>query len=146
MSGPSHTVACQARILQLQLVLERLKAASGYYQVSAILKQASAELRADREVVLAAVAQRGRALEHADASLRVDREVVLAAVAQDGHALEQQRPTRCGAAVHRRGARVRQLPLIFPTHHPLGPWVPGNTAPSNRVWFDIEPECCGFHG
>jgi hypothetical protein len=24
--------------------------------------------------------------------------------------------------------------------------VPGNTATSNRVRFDIEPECCGFHG
>jgi hypothetical protein len=27
---------------------------------------------------------------------------------------------------------------IFPTHHP------GNTATSNRVWFAIESECCGF--
>jgi hypothetical protein len=30
--------------------------------------------------------------------------------------------------------------------HALWAWVPGNTATSNRVWFDIEPECCGFHG
>jgi hypothetical protein len=29
---------------------------------------------------------------------------------------------------------------------PTTPWVPGNTATSNRVWFAIEPECCGFHG
>eukprot|EP01047_Picozoa_sp_COSAG01_P039042 COSAG01_NODE_3203_length_6426_cov_12.431484_5_plen_140_part_01 len=29
---------------------------------------------------------------------------------------------------------------------PTIPWVPGNTATSNRVWFAIEPECrcCGF--
>ena len=47
------------------------------------------------------------------------------------------------AAVHRQGARVRQLPLIFP-HPPSLAWVPGNTATSNRVWFAIEPECCGF--
>jgi hypothetical protein len=46
------------------------------------------ELQSDREVVLAAVAQNGRALEHASAELQGDREVVLAAVAQDGHALK----------------------------------------------------------
>ena len=34
------------------------------------------------------------------------------------------------AAVHRRGARVRQLPLIFPTHHPLGTRQHGNIKPS----------------
>eukprot|EP01051_Picozoa_sp_SAG22_P004045 SAG22_NODE_208_length_15237_cov_22.602774_6_plen_1481_part_00 len=51
-------------------------------------------MKADREVVLAAVAQDGNALEHAAEGMRADREVVLAAVAQlaavakGGNALE----------------------------------------------------------
>ena len=52
------------------------------------LEYASAELQADREVVLAAVQQDGRALEHASAELRADREVVLAAVHSYGRALK----------------------------------------------------------
>eukprot|EP01047_Picozoa_sp_COSAG01_P081741 COSAG01_NODE_16421_length_1237_cov_1.587873_1_plen_359_part_10 len=44
--------------------------------------------QAERQLVLAAVAQDGRALQHADASLKKDREVVLAAVAQHGDALQ----------------------------------------------------------
>jgi len=44
-------------------------------------------LRADREVVLAAVRQNGMALRFASAALQADREVVLAAVEQDGSAL-----------------------------------------------------------
>ena len=51
------------------------------------LEYASAELKADREVVLAAVQQYGYALEYASAELRADREVVLAAVQQNGRAL-----------------------------------------------------------
>ena len=46
------------------------------------LYDASAELKADREVVLAAVQQNGFALGYASAELRADREVVLAAVQQ----------------------------------------------------------------
>jgi hypothetical protein len=48
------------------------------------LQHASDPLRADREVVLAAVAQDGLALEY---SLTEDREIVLTAVAQNGDAL-----------------------------------------------------------
>ena len=44
------------------------------------LEHASAELRADREVVLAAVQMNGWALVFASAELRADRAVVLAAV------------------------------------------------------------------
>ena len=51
------------------------------------LQYAAAALRADKEVVLAAVAQTGWALSCADSDLRADKEVVLAAVAQDGFAL-----------------------------------------------------------
>jgi len=49
---------------------------------------ASAELQADRKVVLAAVQQGGAALRYASAELRADREVVLAAVQQYGLALQ----------------------------------------------------------
>ena len=48
---------------------------------------AAEELRADREVVLAAVRQHGRGLEYAAEELRADREVVLAVVRRDGWAL-----------------------------------------------------------
>ena len=52
------------------------------------LQYAAVELKGDREVVLAAVAQHGVILRHAAAKLKGDREVVLAAVAQDGYALQ----------------------------------------------------------
>ena len=51
------------------------------------LQHASVELRADHEVVLAAVAQDGSALEHASKALRGNPTVVLTAVAQNGYAL-----------------------------------------------------------
>lgn len=54
--------------------------------------RASDELRADREVILAAVQHDGCMLKHASAELRADREVVLAAVQNNGQALvEAQR-------------------------------------------------------
>jgi hypothetical protein len=46
------------------------------------LRHASAELKGDREVVLAAVAKSGEALYYASAELKGDREVVLAAMMQ----------------------------------------------------------------
>jgi len=52
-----------------------------------VLQSTSGNLKKDREVVLAAVAQNGYALEFASGNLKKDREVVLAAVAQNGHAL-----------------------------------------------------------
>ncbi len=54
------------------------------------LRYASEELRADREIVLAAVSQdgQGSALEYACKESKSDREIVLAAVSQDGLALE----------------------------------------------------------
>ena len=51
------------------------------------LYYASDELKADRVVVLAAVANFGNALFYASAELKADREVALAAVAQNGGAL-----------------------------------------------------------
>ena len=52
------------------------------------LKYASAEMQADREVVIAAVHQNYHVLKRASAELKADRQVVLAAVRQDPRALE----------------------------------------------------------
>ena len=51
------------------------------------LKDASAEMKNDKEVVMAAVAQDGWALKYASTELKNDKEVVMAAVAQEwlGH-------------------------------------------------------------
>ena len=53
-----------------------------------VLAEADDSLKADREVVLAAVKQNGGALRGAAKALQGDREIVLAAVMQDGDALE----------------------------------------------------------
>ena len=55
---------------------------------------APVELKADKEVVLAAVAQSGEALYHASEALKADREVVLAAIAQNPYALRRVSCTR----------------------------------------------------
>ena len=52
------------------------------------LKYASNEVRANKENVLAAVKECGRALEYASAELQSDKEVVLSAVSQDAMALK----------------------------------------------------------
>ena len=52
------------------------------------LEHASEALKVDKEFVLAAVAKNGRALEHASEALKADKEVVLAAVAKDGKELQ----------------------------------------------------------
>ena len=51
------------------------------------LADADEKLKADKEVVLAAVKQNGLALEYADKKLKADKEVVLVAVKQDADAL-----------------------------------------------------------
>ena len=48
-----------------------------------VLRQASEELKADKEVVLAAVQQDGWVLQYAVEVLRADKEIVLAAVMSD---------------------------------------------------------------
>jgi hypothetical protein len=84
------------------------------------LELASAELQADREVELAAVAQNGRALRHASAELKADREVVLAAVAQDGSALQDasaelraDREVVLAAVAQNEGAMIHALPGVL---------------------------------
>jgi hypothetical protein len=52
------------------------------------LEYASADLRANREVVLAAVNSDGRSLEYASDEFKSDREIVLEAVKSDGSALK----------------------------------------------------------
>jgi len=56
-----------------------------------MLVHASDELKGDREVVLAAVAQDPYMLRHASAKAKGDREVVLIAVTQNGDALAEMR-------------------------------------------------------
>ena len=56
------------------------------------LERAAPALQADKEVVLAAVAQYGAALQFAASALQADKEVVLAAVAQNGDALQHAAP------------------------------------------------------
>lgn len=64
------------------------------YQISykveccSALQYASQELRADKEIVMNAVAKNGYALAFASSSLKNDKEVVRAAVAQNGAALQ----------------------------------------------------------
>ena len=52
------------------------------------LEYASEEMKRDREVCLAAVAQNVGAIEYASKEMKNDREVCLAAVAQEGNALQ----------------------------------------------------------
>jgi len=47
-----------------------------------VLQYASANLRSNREIVMAAVKEDGHALEYASAELGSDREIVLAAAKQ----------------------------------------------------------------
>merc|ERR1712117_988366 len=83
-----------------------------------LLQYASAELRADRDFVLAAVSHCGHAFEYAATELKADREFVLAAAAQDDYcwnALE------CVSARARKFVRthwwnVGRGPLGWPEH------------------------------
>ena len=76
----------------------------------AALQHASAELRADRAVVLAAVTNNGYVLQHASAELRA---VVLAAVTNNGCALQNASDKLCAdrdvvlAAVTKNGYALR---------------------------------------
>ena len=68
--------------------LKKIKAGGFYYDHAVDMLSNYEELKADKEVVLAAVKQAGRALEYADKKLQADKEVVLAALKQDGRALQ----------------------------------------------------------
>ena len=80
MARNNHTLYSAAPVLletNKTFVLEALKLTQGR-----ALALAGPALQADREVVLAAVAQDGRVLEAAAPQLRADREIVLAAITQ----------------------------------------------------------------
>ena len=62
----------------------------GDNQSASDVTQPLPELRAYRDVVLAAVQKSGEALEYASDDLKADKEVVLAAVQQEGDALRCQ--------------------------------------------------------
>jgi lambda repressor-like predicted transcriptional regulator len=65
-----------------------MAAVTSYNNQWQTLVRASEELRADREIVMAAVKRDGRSLAYASEELRADREVVMAAVRQHGISLE----------------------------------------------------------
>ena len=50
--------------------------------------QKAGTLKADKDVVIAAVEHCGRALRYASDTLRADKKVVIAAITNDGYALE----------------------------------------------------------
>ena len=56
------------------------------------LQYAYEDLKKDKDIVLAAVSQNGRALQYASDELKKDKEVVLAAVSQNGRALRYASP------------------------------------------------------
>ncbi len=55
---------------------------------ASILKEASDDIKADRQFILKAIQKSSFALEHASDKLKADKEVVLAAVQKNGYALE----------------------------------------------------------
>ena len=59
---------------------------------SILLRNASPELQADREVVMAAVINNPHALKFASPELHADREFILAAVTNNGEALKYASP------------------------------------------------------
>ena len=73
---------------------------------------AAVELRADCEIVLAAVKQNGLALDHAAVALQANREIVLVAVKQNGLALEY-------AAVELRADREIVLAAVLQNEESL---------------------------
>ena len=72
----------------------------------------AAPRRADKEVVMAAVQQDGRALQYAAEPLRADRKVVLAAVQQNGGALEHFEAYGNRIALLREADYLRGLPKL----------------------------------
>ena len=80
---------------------------------------AAVELRADREIVLAAVKQNGLALEYVAAELQANHEIVLAAVSQNKGSLQyaseairtSDRPIQLFAEQHSGEIRVRCIGL-----------------------------------
>eukprot|EP00931_Biecheleriopsis_adriatica_P063364 TRINITY_DN3834_c0_g1_i6.p1 TRINITY_DN3834_c0_g1~~TRINITY_DN3834_c0_g1_i6.p1 ORF type:complete len:263 (-),score=66.71 TRINITY_DN3834_c0_g1_i6:349-1137(-) len=87
-------IPCALSELQLTLVkrtLVQMKLLTELQEGSSVIEtfeRAAEELKADKEVALAAVKRDGWALRYAAASLKADRDVVLAAVRQKGMALQ----------------------------------------------------------
>ena len=79
-----HGLMCASAALQN----DRDVVMTAVNQAGRALEYASDALQDDREVVMAACNQYGEALKYASAALRADREVVMAAVNQNGMALQ----------------------------------------------------------
>ena len=93
--------------------------------LSGALKYAGKVLRNDKEVVLAAVNQNGKALIYASEGLRDDREVVLAAAHRNADALQ------CASNGLRNGSH-RHVPPSRPPPEPGTRDLPCST-PSQRT-------------
>ena len=93
----NETIVNGVKLTEPQLIAEGMvitvgNAAKGVLKLPIILKlsicpENTNNLKADREVVLAAVSNNGSALEYADDALKADRESVLAAILNEGSAL-----------------------------------------------------------
>ncbi len=79
------------------------------------LQYASEDLKADKDAVLAAVAQNGKALRFASENIRADKDVVLAAVAQNGEALRfaSTRLRRAGLRKHLIATILAHRSFVF---------------------------------
>ena len=84
--GVANTILC-AQVVQMMSLSPRDDVLHFLKRGCAELRHQAPALRADREVVIAAVEWDGCALQYAAPALREDRDVVLAAVKQDGTAL-----------------------------------------------------------
>ena len=99
-------------------------------------------LRADREVVLAAVKKQGMALEYAAEPLRSDREVVLAAVKKTGGALRYACPELRDdrevvlAAVRQRGNALHWASARLRGDMDLAAEALAQYAELEKEWFD----------
>jgi hypothetical protein len=99
-SGPNqNSLHVSSDLIRTRAV--RVQALGALKQNGRALHFASAELKANREVVMAAVEQSGTALRFAAAELKADHEVVMAAVEQSGG------PTKQAASTHPRPTHPR---------------------------------------
>ena len=84
--GVANTILC-AQVVQMMSLSPRDDVLHFLKRGCAELRHQAPALRADREVVIAAVEWDGCALQYAAPALREDRDVVLAAIKQNGNAL-----------------------------------------------------------
>jgi len=110
-----------------EIAVQAVRSSCGV-EAAKILKAASADLRADRELVLEAVTRCGTALEHASSDLKRDREIVCKAIEQSVYAfrfvddslkadpevaLKAVGPSQNHGALREASARLQQDPAFI---------------------------------